>query len=626
LGNLIRGSKYKNIAAIHVVWASVNLPLATWVALEGEKMRKLKALFKYTYDYRKRYLFGIIFLIIVDICQLIPPKLIGFITDNISKGTATKALLLKYIALIVFFAILMAIGRYVWRIFIVGSSRYVEYDIRNKFFTHLQSLSTNFYDENKTGDLMALATNDLNAVRMALGQGVIMIIDAVFLSLLTITIMLSINVKLTLLALLPLPFVSLVSLKFGKMMHKKFTTVQEAFSKLTDLVQENFSGIRIIKSFVQEEKEFQKFNVENTNNLKANMSFIRIWGLFSPLVEFIASLGLVMLVGYGGVYVIYGTISLGDFVAFNMYLGNLIWPMMAIGWVINLIQRGFASLERIEKILKQKPEIFDVNANKAATLKGDIVIKDLSFTYKTMDKPALTNISLTVKEGQTLGIVGRTGSSKSTLVNLLLRLYNVEEGKIFINNEDINRIPLSTLRENIGFVSQDSFLFSNILSENINLAFEELDMDKIIQSTKDADIYDNIMDFPMGFETMVGERGVTLSGGQKQRTSIARALIKNPGILILDDCLSAVDAKTEVKILKNLKMIMKEKTSIIISHRISAVKDADIIIVLEEGEIIQRGSHEELIHEIGIYKDIYEKQLIEAQIQSEEEVTVNGKL
>ena len=249
-----------------------------------------------------------------------------------------------------------------------------------------------------------------------------------------------------------------------------------------------------------------------------------------------------------------------------------------------------------------------------------LLLSDLSFKYKTMEKPALSNISLTVKSGQTLGIVGRTGSSKTTLVELLLRLYNVEDGKIFINNEDINRIPLNTLRENIGFVSQDSFLFSNIISENINLAFEELDMDKIIQSTKDADIYDNIMDFPMGFETIVGERGVTLSGGQKQRTSIARALIKNPDILILDDCLSAVDAKTEVKILENLKRIMKEKTSIIISHRISAVKDADTIIVLEEGEIIQRGTHAELINEVGIYKDIYEKQLIEERIQSEEEV------
>ncbi|MBU3143490.1 ABC transporter ATP-binding protein [Clostridium sp. CF012] len=589
-------------------------------------MKKIRELFKYTYDYRKRYLFGIVFLIIVDICQLIPPKLIGVITDNISNGTASKGLLLKFILLIVLVAALMAIGRYVWRIFIVGSSRYVEYDIRNKFFTHLQSLSTNFYDDNKTGDLMALATNDLNAVRMALGQGVIMIIDAIVLTIATIVIMLSINVRLTLLSLLPLPFVSIVSLKFGKVMHRKFTVVQEAFSKLTDMVQENFSGIRIIKSFVQEESEFQKFDVENTNNFKANMSLIRIWGLFSPLVEFIASLGLVLLVALGGVYVIYGNISLGEFIAFNMYLANLIWPMMAIGWVINLIQRGFASLERIEKILKEKPEIFDVNTNPTATLKGDIVISNLSFKYKTMEKPALTNISLTVKSGQTLGIVGRTGSSKTTLVELLLRLYNVEDGKIFINNEDINRIPLNTLRENIGFVSQDSFLFSNIISENINLAFEELDMDKITQSTKDADIYDNIMDFPMGFETIVGERGVTLSGGQKQRTSIARALIKNPDILILDDCLSAVDAKTEVKILQNLKRIMKEKTSIIISHRISAVKDADTIIVMEEGEIIQRGTHAELTHEVGIYKDIYEKQLIEQQIQSVEEVEANGKL
>lgn len=464
---------------------------------------------------------------------------------------------------------------------------------------------------------MALATNDLNAVRMALGNGVIMMTDSIVLTIATIIIMFTINVKLTLLAIIPLPFVALVSLVFGKSMHRKFLKVQEAFSKLTDVVQENFSGIRIIKSFVQEEKEYIKFTKENEHNFDANMSFIKVWGVFSPLIEFISSLSFVMLIGFGGLYVIYGRVSLGEFITFNMYLGNLVWPMMAIGWVINVIQRGFASLERIEKVLNIPPEIIDDDVDSDADLNGDIEINDLTFVYPDAANPALSNINLKVKRGQTLGIVGRTGSGKTTLVNLLLRLYNVESNKIFINKFDINKIPISVLRENIGFVSQDAFLFSTTVAENINLANEHLDMEKVIQSSKDADIYDNLIDFPDKFETMVGERGVTLSGGQKQRISISRALIKDPEILIFDDCLSAVDAKTEVKILNNLKRIMKERTSIIISHRISAVKDADIIAVLDHGKIVELGNHNELLLQNGIYHDIYEKQLIEQELQEE---------
>lgn len=580
-------------------------------------MKKIKALFKYTYKYRYRYLLGIIFLILVDAGQLIPPKIIGLITDSISDGTATRGYILKNIIFIILIAFFMALGRYIWRIFIVGTSRYVELDMRNSFFTHLQKLSTNYFNHNKTGDLMALATNDLNAVRMALGNGVIMMTDSIVLTIATIIIMFTINVKLTLLAIIPLPFVALVSLVFGKSMHRKFLKVQEAFSKLTDVVQENFSGIRIIKSFVQEEKEYIKFTKENEHNFDANMSFIKVWGVFSPLIEFISSLSFVMLIGFGGLYVIYGRVSLGEFITFNMYLGNLVWPMMAIGWVINVIQRGFASLERIEKVLNIPPEIIDDDVDSDADLNGDIEINDLTFVYPDAANPALSNINLKVKRGQTLGIVGRTGSGKTTLVNLLLRLYNVESNKIFINKFDINKIPISVLRENIGFVSQDAFLFSTTVAENINLANEHLDMEKVIQSSKDADIYDNLIDFPDKFETMVGERGVTLSGGQKQRISISRALIKDPEILIFDDCLSAVDAKTEVKILDNLKRIMKERTSIIISHRISAVKDADIIAVLDHGKIVELGNHNDLLLQNGIYHDIYEKQLIEQELQEE---------
>lgn len=583
-------------------------------------MKKVKALFKYAYKYRHRYIIGIIFLIAVDILQLIPPKIMGIITDSISNETAGTSMLIKYIMYIILIAVLTAVGRFVWRIYIIGTSRRVEYDMRNIYFKHLQSLSVNFYNKNKTGDLMALATNDLNAVRTALGPGVMMITDSITMTITTIIIMLTINVRLTLLSLIPLPFVTLIALKFGKSMHKRFTRVQKAFSKLTDLVQENFSGIRIVKSFVQEEKECEKFLEENSNNFNANMALVKVIGIFNPLIEFVASLSFVLLLGLGGIFVIYGYISLGEFISFNMYLGSLIWPMMAVGWVINNLQRGFASLERIEKVLQEEPEIYDKDTENINSIKGDIVIKDLTFTYPGAEVPAIQNINLHIKEGHTLGIIGRTGSSKSTLVNLLVRLYNVEQGKISINGHDINKIPLSVLRENIGFVPQDAFLFSSTVGENINLPFECLDMDRVVQAAKDGDIYDNIMDFENKFETVVGERGVTLSGGQKQRISIARALIKDPELLIFDDCLSAVDAKTETKILENLKRIMKDRTSIIISHRISAVKDSNMIAVFDEGKVVEKGTHKELLELKGLYYDIYEKQLIEQQIQEQGEV------
>lgn len=581
-------------------------------------MKNLKALLKLAHKYRFRYLVGILFLLIVDGVQLIPPKLVGHLTDTMQNGTSTPKQILTYMIYIILIYICIVVGRFIWRVYIFGTSRYIEYDLRNTLFTHLQKLSTSFYNKNKTGDLMSHATNDLNSVRQALAGGVVMSIDSIFMTITTLAIMFTINIKLTLLVIIPLPFLALFSSKFGKTMHRKFTKIQEAISKLTDVVQENFSGIRIVKSFVQEAKEYEKFTKENENNFDANMSLIRTWGLFNPMVEFIASLSFIILLGVGGIFVLYGSISLGDFITFNMYIGSLIWPMMAIGWVMNQIQRGFASLERIQNILNQKSDVFDNDTNEVNSINGDIVINNLTFNYPDTEKPALSNINLSVKKGQTLGIVGKTGSGKSTLVNLLVRLYNVKTGEININGNDINKIPLAVLRENVGFVPQDSFLFSNTIAENINLGLEELNIERIHESAKAADIYDNIINFANGFETMVGERGVTLSGGQKQRASIARALIKDPEILIFDDCLSAVDAKTEVKILESLKKIMKDKTSIIISHRISAVKDADIIIVLDDGEIIEQGVHQELIATKGLYNSIYEKQLIEQKIQEEE--------
>lgn len=581
-------------------------------------MKKIRALFKYARPYKMRYIWGIFCLILVDFLQLIPPKILGDVTDSLMYGNGSNMLLLKSIGIILVITVLIAFGRFVWRIYVNGSSRKIEYDIRSAYVKHLQSLSSDFYDERKTGDLMALATNDLNAVRMAVGPGVIMFFDSVVLTFATLFIMLSINVKLTVLALIPLPFIAIVSTKFGKMLHSKFGRVQRCFGRLTDVVQENFSGIRIVKSFVQEKKEYDKFLKENDNNFDANMDFVKIWGVFSPLVEFISLLSFAILIGVGGTLVIEGNISVGEFITFNMYLGNLVWPMRAVGMVINTIQRGDASLERIEEVMRVKPRIVDSSmAKDVEHLEGDIKIEDLNFKYKTGTGEVLKNVNLTIKSGETLGVVGRTGSSKTTLISLLLRLYNVEDGKVFIGGRDINKITLHSLRKNIGFVSQDPFLFSDTIADNICLAFDEVDMDKVKEATKMADIYDNIMDFPDKFDTMVGERGTTLSGGQKQRSSIARALIKNPDILILDDCLSAVDAKTEVSILKSLKEFMKNRTSIIVSHRISSVKDADNIIVLDNGSIVEYGTHEELLGINGIYKDIYNKQQIEEEIMSE---------
>lgn len=582
-------------------------------------MKSLKALLKYTSKYRKRYIIGIIFLIAVDVLQLIPPKLIGNVTDVLSKGSSDTDFLLKTIISIILIYLFMALGRFMWRMYVIGTSKYIEYDIRNKFFNHIQKLSPEFYSKNKTGDLMSLSSNDLNAVRMALGIGVVMITDSSFLSILTIFIMLTINVRLTLLSLIPLPFIALTSLMFGRKIHSKFLRVQRSFSKLTDVVQESFSGIRIVKSFVQEKNQFEKFKAENAKNFNTNMSFVKLSGVFSPLIEFISSLSFVLLVGAGGMFVIYGYISLGDFISFNMYLGNLVWPMMAIGGVINTIQRGFASLDRIEAVLNTKPTIYDKDTEDITSLKGDIEIKALDFSYPSSKFKSLKNINITIKNGQTLGILGKTGSGKSTLINILLRLYNVDNNHIFIGGHDINKIPLKTLRENIGVVTQEAFLFSSTVAENINLANETLNMDAVIESAKNADVYENIIAFPNKFDTLVGERGVSLSGGQKQRIAIARALIKNPEILIFDDCLSAVDAKTEVKILDNLKRIMRNKTSIIISHRISAIKNSDIIAVLEDGAISDIGTHADLIEKTGLYSEIYKKQSLEDEIMEDGE-------
>lgn len=568
-----------------------------------------------------KYIFGVIVLLAVDGLQLIPPRIIGLVTDGLTEGTITMRYITIYAGLVILIACFVAILRYAWRMLVMGAARDLEFWLRNKFFSHLETLSPNFYNSNKTGDLMAHATNDISALRMAFGPGVVMITDAIFIPLTTITIMIfTTDIRLTLLALLPLPFIAILMGVFGKVIQKRHKDVQAAFSDLTDKVQENMAGIRVVKSFVQEEYEIDKFLASNNNYIEKNMRLVKVFGFMFPLVGFIASLSFIVALGFGGSLVIKDEISLGQFTSFIAYLGLLTWPMMAIGQVVNVLQRGTASIKRLNRIFEIPPEIVDgaeVKDISQKELKPQIEFRNLSFTYKGAAHPTLSNINLKVEEGKSLAILGRTGSGKTTLVNLILRMYDVEHGQLAIGGHDINTIPLKTLRESIGYVPQDNFLFSTTLRNNIAFSNINMDMEKVEQATKFAHVYDNIMEFPLQFDTILGERGVTLSGGQRQRVSIARAIAKDPKILILDDSLSAVDTKTEEKILENLKKVMENKTSIIIAHRISTLKEADEIVVLDEGKIVEKGTHKELMVLNGLYNSIYKKQLLEEKLENE---------
>lgn len=563
------------------------------------------------------YILGIICLLIIDSIQLLIPQIIRKVTNLLEEGLIVPTELLKYSLLILLTGFLIAAGRYLWRINIFGTSRKMEHYLRNMVFEHLLTLSPNYFTTHKTGDLMAHATNDINAVRQASGQGIMMAVDATFLTILSMIMMAkTTNIKLTLIALATLPFITLTVNKFGKVIYRRFTSVQEAFANLTDTTQENFAGIRVIKSFVQEDLALEEFTQVNEDNLSKNLALVKVSGIFHPLVQFVSSISFLIVIIYGGRLVMLDTITLGDFIAFNNYLGLLIWPMMAVGWVVNILQRGVASMERINTILDEESEIIDSeNPIPLDKARGKIEFKNVDFKYPGAKEPVLKNINFTIEEGKTLAIVGRTGSGKTTIVNLLLRLYDIDHGEILLDDINIKDIKMQDLRENIAYVPQDNFLFSTTIKDNIGFAFdEEVSDEMIIEAAKAAEVYNNIVDFPNSFDTVLGERGVTLSGGQKQRVSIARALIKDSPILILDDSLSSVDTETEEKILNNLEKLTNRKTTIIISHRISTIQNADEIIVLDDGQIIERGTHDILVENNGLYNYLYEKQLLEEKI------------
>jgi len=581
---------------------------------------KTSILFQYIYQFKWHYFIGFLAVIFVDYIQLEIPLITGQITDGLQLGQINSKSLMDKVYLIVLIGLAVGILRFLWRYFIFGTSRKIEHEMRKDLFKHLESLSLKFYNENKVGDLMAYATNDISAIRMMVGPGVLMGLDVVILTSFVLYQMITkISLGLTLMSIIPLPIIAVGSLIFGKEMRARFKEKQEAFAYMSDIVQENISGIRVIKAFVQESKEIFAFRKINENNYNKNIRVVKLQAIMFPLAMMISGLSIAIVLGYGGYLAIIGRLSLGELVAFIQYLLILVWPMIAFGWCLNIMSQGSASLRRLEELFRIPPDIFDGEPLKnIERIKGRIVFRNLNFSYPGSEGINLKNISLDINVGETIGVVGRTGSGKTTLVNLLLRLYNPPKGTLFIDDIDILDMPLKVLRGAFGYVPQDNFLFSDTISNNIAFSSEQFSQNEIEAAAYRANIHNDIIDFPEGYKTIVGERGVTLSGGQKQRVSIARALIKKPPVLILDDAVSAVDTHTEDEIMKHLKEERKNQTSIIIAHRISTVQNADQIIVIEDGEIVEKGNHETLLALKGLYYDMAQKQQLEKELLEQE--------
>jgi len=558
---------------------------------------------------------GIVVLVFVDAVQLIIPKVIQKTVDNFGVEGFTQSEILRSSLFIAALAISIIIFRYLWRMLIIGNSWEIDRDLRQDYFNHLLRLSQNFFNKSKTGDLMAYATNDLNAVRMLMGIGFVAGADIFIMTISSFALMAFINLRLTLLTIIPMPLLSISIYYFGKLMHKQFLIVQDSFSSLSGYVQESISGIRVIKAFVQEKADYAKVAEQSDIYCDENIKLARLDGTFHPLLRTIVGLSIVIVLFFGGIDVIRHKITIGEFIAFNAYLGMLVWPMIAIGWIVSLYQRGTASLKRINTIFEIIPEVNDNDADhNIKKIEGNITIEKLSFQY-TEDTPLIfNNISTSIETGKTLAIVGKTGCGKSTFVDLLCRVYNPPVGSVFIDGKDIYRFPLQLLRESIIMVPQEIFLFSDTIANNIRLGKPAATMIEIETAAKQAQVYNDIMEFERKFDTMIGERGVTLSGGQKQRVAIARALLCNPPVLILDDSLSAVDTETERNILEHLIEFRKNKTTIIISHRISSISHAERIIVIDGHKIVETGTHKELIDLGRIYKYLYDKQKLKEKL------------
>jgi len=556
--------------------------------------------------------FGIVCLIAVDFFQLFIPRVLKWAVDDLTAFKADGADLAIYALYIAVTGILIGVFRYFWRWCLIGTSRRVEEGLRNRLFAHIQTLSASYFDGIKTGDLMAHATNDLQHVRMAMGMGLVALTDSVVLGAAAIGFMVYINLKLTLFVLIPMPLIVVGTRFFSKKMHRLYQKVQSSFSDLTEVAREHFAGIRIIKAYNRQSAATLKFISASGDYVANNIRLVRVTGSFFPMMLLFSNLSLAIVLFLGGRQTITATITPGDFVAFISYLGLLTWPMMALGWVTNLIQRGTASLDRIDKILKTSPEIDDgPDAISLDRSTGRLFFENVSFAHKSDSRPVLTAIKLGVEPGQTVGIVGPPGSGKSTLLSLIPRIYDVSSGRILLDGIDIRKLTLKSLRSQITFMPQEPFLFSGTIRENITLDNARVRENDLLQAVRAAALYDTIQAFPEGFDTLVGEKGIILSGGQKQRIALARALLPASAMLVLDDPISQVDVETGAQIIRNIKALSGNRTIFIVSHRLSAVRFADTILVMDSGRIVESGSHAELMASGRYYAKTFHLQELE---------------
>jgi len=585
--------------------------------------KSLRPLIPYFKKYRRSYVVGTLCVFLTNGIWILFPLVIRRAIDDLHLGV-TEQKLGKYALYLLAVAALKGIFQFLTRSIVIGVSREIEFDLRNDLFRHLESLSYSYYQRTRTGDIMARATNDLNAVRMLLGPAIMYSANTIVFTAGALAFMLSISPRLTLYAFLPLPIVSITIQYFGRKIHERFERIQAMFSDISARAQENFSGARVIRAYVQEEAEIAAFETANQEYIKRSLKLVRLMGMLWPTLETMLGLAIVLVLWLGGREVISGRITVGGFAAFNTYMVQLTWPIIALGWVINIFQRGTASMGRINEILVEKPEIEDSQEVLAKSgtgeapvptrseIRGEIEFRHLNFSYGSTS--VLHDINLRIPPGSSLAIVGPTGSGKTTLVSLIPRIYDAEPGSVLIDGVPIREYSMATLRRNLGFVPQETFLFSETVRENIAFGKEDATDEQVGSAARAASIAEEIEGFPEKYRTLVGERGITLSGGQKQRTAIARAIIRNPRILILDDALSSVDTHTEDKILNHLREIMLGRTTIFISHRVSTVRNADRIAVLHAGRIVELGSHDELVAKDGYYTDLYNKQLLEEEL------------
>ncbi|WP_282067267.1 ABC transporter ATP-binding protein [Bacillus pumilus] len=568
----------------------------------------------------RRYTIAITLLLIVNVLEMLPPRYLGQAVDDIRSGQFTTSSIVFYVTIFCLLGVVVYTLTYFWMYQLFGGANVMERVMRGKLMRHLLKMTPTFYEKKKTGNLMALGTNDLNAVALTTGFGVLTLVDSTaYMLMIFFTMGLTISWKLTLMAIIPMPLMALLIAYYGSKIHDRFTVAQDAFGDMNDRVLESVAGVRVIRSFVQEKQDVERFRQMTDDVFQKNMRVAIIDSLFEPTVKLLVGVSYLIGIGYGAYLVFQSDLTIGELVAFNVYLGMMIWPMFAIGELINIMQRGNASLDRLNHTLSYKPDVTDAAQPKTLQEPGDIQFDHVTFRYPTSPKDNLIDVSFTVRKGQTIGITGKTGSGKTTIVKQLLRQYPTGDGQILLSGVPIQEIELDQLFQWIGYVPQDHILFSKSVEENMRFGHRDAKQNELAQAIKDAYFEKDLRLLPEGLETMVGEKGVALSGGQKQRISIARALLIDPDILILDDSLSAVDAKTETAILENLRQNRHGKTTFITTHRLSAVEHADLILVMEEGRIVQKGTHEELIQQDGWYKEQFLRQQLTNQLEGGDE-------